>query len=142
MIYLGSRSLFREKWLESAGYFDKILFSPGIFSGIDLLLDQVMFGGVGVTGIMPFAEKLTLKGFGSVTYDKLRIGYGFPGLVQMSRDTLQKIDSILNVAVKKSVEDAKKLVDNQIEEVKQVQVNLMQDMQKLNGAMMQMGENV
>lgn len=101
LIYLGSRSLFREKWLESAGYFDKILFSPGSFSGIDLLLDQVMFGGVAVTGIMPFAEKLTLKGFGSVTYDKLRIGYGFPGLVQMSRDTLQKIDSILNVAVKK-----------------------------------------
>jgi len=40
------------------------------------------------------------------------------------------------VAVKKNIEDAKKLVDEQIEEVKNVHIQLMEDMQKLNSIML------
>ncbi len=103
LIYLGSAPSFKNEWMERTGFFDKILFSPGKFHGIDLLLDQVIFGGAAVNGVIPFYDEFVRKGFGQVSYDNLRIGYGFPALVNMSVDTLKRIDSILNVAVKKKM---------------------------------------
>ena len=103
LIYLGAATSFKHKWMGSVDFFDKILFSPGIFPGIDLLLDQVIFGGAAVNGEIPFYDEFVRKGFGQVSYDNLRIGYGFPALTNMSVDTLNKIDSILNIAVKKKM---------------------------------------
>ena len=100
LIYLGGRKGFKQ-WLYNSLFFDKILYSPSNFSGIDLLLDQVIFGGAAVNGVIPYSDEFVRKGFGQVSYENLRIGYGFPALVQMSADTLRRIDSILSVAVKK-----------------------------------------
>lgn len=44
-----------------------------------------------------------------------------------------------NVAVKKKLDDAKKMVENQVEEIKNLQMQLMEDMQKLNGTLMNLG---
>lgn len=45
-----------------------------------------------------------------------------------------------NVAVKKNVEDAKKLIEDQIGEVKKIQAQLMGDLQKLDGAILKISK--
>ena len=103
LIYAGKAKRFKERWSEEAGYFDKIMFFPGTFPGTGLLLQQAMFGGIAVKGAMPFMDVFAPKGFTNARYNKLRIGYGFPGMAGMKKDSLLKIDSVLNVIVKKKM---------------------------------------
>ena len=103
LIYSGSAGSFRHDWLDSAGYFEKIMFIPPGISDADMLIEQAMFGGIEITGEFPYFERLHSKGFNKVEYDKLRLGYAFPELVSMDVDTLKQIEEILKDVVRRKM---------------------------------------